>query len=109
MWLFTKYGFFSAVCARRGAGEYGQPVDPDRIMVRSRLRSHLESLKNRFSEQLGSCEILETPSTDYRYRLFVSNQAWSVVMAELAMNTDYDNFKSEVARHQGHKGAAYEH
>jgi hypothetical protein len=28
MWLFTKQGFFSAVCARQGSGMHGQPVDP---------------------------------------------------------------------------------
>jgi len=38
MWLFTKHGFFSAVCARQGNGEHGQPVDPGRIMVRARGR-----------------------------------------------------------------------
>lgn len=27
MWIFTKYGFFSAVCARQGEGEYYQPVN----------------------------------------------------------------------------------
>jgi hypothetical protein len=31
------------------------------------------------------------------------------VVAELAEETDYDNFKSEVARHQGKARAAYEH
>ena len=31
------------------------------------------------------------------------------VVAELTEETDYDNFKSEVARHQGKAGAAYEH
>ena len=35
MWIFTKHGFFSAVCARQGDGKHGQPVDPDRIMVRA--------------------------------------------------------------------------
>src|SRR5436305_641101 len=34
MWIFTKHGFFSAVCAREGDGSHGRPVDPDRIMVR---------------------------------------------------------------------------
>jgi len=27
MWLFTRYGFFSAVSARQGGGSHGQPVD----------------------------------------------------------------------------------
>ena len=31
------------------------------------------------------------------------------MFAELAEETDYDNFKSEVARHQSEAGAAYEH
>jgi len=35
MWIFTKYGFFSAVCARKGNGKHGQAVDPNRIMVRA--------------------------------------------------------------------------
>jgi len=48
MWIFTKYGFFSAVCAREGSGRHGQPVDPDRIMIRARLLSHLEALLKRF-------------------------------------------------------------
>jgi hypothetical protein len=42
MWILTKHGFFSAVCARQGNGTHGQPVDLDRIMVRVRLRGHLE-------------------------------------------------------------------
>jgi hypothetical protein len=43
MWIFTKHGFFSAVCARKGDGMHGEPVDPERIMVRSRIRGHLEA------------------------------------------------------------------
>ncbi len=42
------------------------------------------------------------------YRLFVPNPALVQVLAGLAEETDYDNFKSEVARHQGRAGAAYE-
>ena len=109
MWPFTKHGFFSAVCARQGNGKHGQPVDPGRIMVRARVRSHLEALKSRFPELLGSCEILDSGGTDYAYRLFVAKPAWMQVVAELVEETDYDNFKSEVARHQGKAGAAYEH
>jgi hypothetical protein len=76
MWLFTKHGFFSAVCARKGKGRHGQPIDPDRIMVRARLRSHLKALKERFPNLLGGCEILETAGTDYAFRLFVPKSAW---------------------------------
>jgi hypothetical protein len=109
MWIFTKHGFFSAVCARQGDGKHSQPVDTDRIMVRARIRGHLEALKERFTELLGGCEIQDSAGTDYAYRLFVQKSAWIQVVAGLAEETDYDNFKSEVAHHQGKAGAAYVH
>jgi hypothetical protein len=109
MWIFTKHGFFSAVCARQGDGKHGQPVDPNRIMVRARIRSHLEALKKRFPDLLGESEIQESAETDYAFRLFIQKSAWTQVAAGLAEETDYDNFKSDVARHQGKAGAAYQH
>ena len=108
MWVFTKYGFFSAVCARKGGGKYGQPVDPDRIMIRARLRSHLEALLKRFPDVLGESEIQTFTGTDYAFRVFVAKPAWSDMLAAMAEETDYDNFKSEVARHLGKDGMAYE-
>lgn len=109
MWLFTKHGFYSAVCARQGDGGHSQPVDPNRIMVRARLRTHLEGLKDRFPNLLGECEIKEFVGTDYAYRLFVDKAVWTQVMAGLSDELDYDNFKSMVARFQGQDGADYEH
>jgi len=109
MWVFTKYGFFSAVCARAGHGEYGDPTDPQRIMIRARLRSHLDALKKRFPELLGNCDIHKSESADYAFRVFVNKRVWSQVVAKMAEETAYDNFKNEVARHQGRAGSAYEH
>ncbi len=109
MWLFTRYGFFSAVCARQGAGEYSQPVDPKRVMVRARLREHLEALRERFAALLGQCPIHQSQQTDYAYRLFVDKSVWAEVLAALAEEMDYDNFKAEVAHHQGPAGTEYEH
>ena len=91
MWLFTKHGFYSAVCARHGNGKHGQPVDPNRIMVRARLRSHLEALKDRFPDLLGECDIREFVGTDYAYRIFVDKATWTQVMAGLSDELDYDN------------------
>jgi hypothetical protein len=64
MWIFTKHGFFSAVCARKGDGKRVQPVDPGRIMVRARVHGHFEALKKRFPDLLGGCEIKESAATD---------------------------------------------
>ncbi len=108
MWLFTRHGFFSAVCARQGDGKHGRPIDPARLMVRARVRGHLEALKNQFPDLLGQCDIREFAGSDYAFRIFVDKLVWSQVLSRLAEETDYDNFKSEVARHQGRAGAAYE-
>lgn len=107
MWLFTKYGFYSAVCARRGTGEPGQPLDPSRVMVRARLPEHLEALKARFPDVLGDSPVVESADTDYACRIFVDTAAWARVVSDLANDIDYGNFKSAVARHQG--ANAYEH
>ena len=78
-------------------------------MVRARVRSHLEALKEHFSYLLADCEIKESAGTDYAFRIFVDKSVWSQVLVGLNEEMDYDNFKSEVARHQGGEGAEYEH
>ena len=93
MWLFTQYGFFSAVCARVGDGSANNQVDEGRVMVRARLQEHLEGLKLRFPKELGGLEIMETPETDYRYRLFAHKSVWIGVLEMLGEEMDYDNFK----------------
>lgn len=108
MWLFTKYGFFSVVCARQGDGGHGRPIDRGRFMVRARLRSHLDALKERFDGLLGHCDVCEFVGTDYAYRLFVDKATWAEVLGALNDEIDYDNFKAEVARHEGRSGSAYE-
>jgi hypothetical protein len=95
MWIFTKYGFFSIVCAREGFGEPGQQVDPQRVIVRSRSREQLERLKNRFSE-LAALPIVSFPGADYPVRLFVEKTVWANIVRELADEMDYDNFKRMV-------------
>jgi hypothetical protein len=97
MWLFTKYGFFSVVNSRRGFGEFNQPVDPDRLMIRSRSRKHLEHLQERFPT-LKDRQIETFPGSDYPFRIFVEKSVWAEVMQELAEELDYDNFKGAVAK-----------
>lgn len=108
MWLFTKYGFFSIVCARQGDGGYRQPVDRERLMVRARVRSHLIAIQKRFAELIGNCEIKTFPNSDYAFRIFVEKSTWSQVLTGLNEELNYDNFKSEVVRYQGKEGGDYE-
>ena len=108
MWLFNKYGFYSAVCARQGDGRYANPF-LHRIMMRVRVRIHLDTSKERFAGRLGDCEIQELPGSDYAFRIFVEKQVWSQVFVGLHEEVDYDNFNSEVVHHQGKAVAACEH
>ena len=106
MWLFTKYGFYSVVCARRGDGGYGQPIDENRLMVRARVRDHLDALRKRFPDLLENAAIRAYPGSDYAFRIFVAKSDWVAAMAALTEEIAYDNFKAEVAR--GGAGDDYE-
>lgn len=94
MWLFTQWGFFSCVCAREGTGEPEEPVDPQHVMVRTRVRVHLESLQAHLPDLIGGCEIIENGDAEYPYRIHVSKSIWSQVMMNLTQEIDYDNFTS---------------
>jgi len=94
MWLFTRYGFFSATVST---------LAPDAIQVRARDRNHLERLAERFPDELGSPKILDTKDADYRYRIIIRRSEWPKLAARLAEDVDYGNFKSEAAARFGSK------
>ncbi len=73
MWIASTLGFFSVVCARKDSSR-GE-IDPDRVMIRARLRQHIDALRGRFSELL-KCDILETANADYRFRIIVPKATW---------------------------------
>jgi hypothetical protein len=93
MWLLTTIGFFSVVAAQD---------DPERLVVRSRVRSDLEALRERY---LPDIEIVEGAGTDYRYRSFVAKTDFEPAAARLVADIDYTNFKNAVAERQGHARA----
>jgi hypothetical protein len=100
-----------AVCLDSAKRIAEQPVASLREGIRrvDELRRVVyEDLKKRFPHFLGLCDVQESASTDYAYRLFVQKPAWVQVLAGLSEETDYGNFKSEGTRHQGRAGAAYE-
>jgi hypothetical protein len=63
MWLLTNFGFFSIV---KKAGE-------DKLTVRSRVKSDLEMLREKYISDPG--EILEHVGSDYRFRSPVNKQS----------------------------------
>lgn len=93
MWLTTTQGFYSVVAHRE---------DPDTLIVRCRTREDLEALRS----QVPGLDPFEDPAADYRHRAHVSRAEWLAAVAQLTTEVDYDNFKSAVARTQGHDRAA---
>ena len=96
MWLFTRYGFYSIACASKHDGA----LDLKTLMIRSRLKAHLEKLQARFP-RLSGAEIFTSPIRDYRYRILVDREVWEVVVAELVKEQTWSNFKNEVATFGG--------
>jgi len=85
MWLFTRYGFFSVAVFR------------DLVVLRARKRLHLGNLRRRFRARIGRRRIAETRLKDYRWRLTLDMGAWLGLLAEIAGEQTWDNFKREAA------------
>lgn len=100
MWLVTPIGFFSIV-QKPGDKQNGT------LTVRSRVRSDLAALKQHYLPGLGL--IQESHDTDYRFRAVAPRSEVSAAMARMVDGLDYSNFKSEVAKKQGHKRASLYH
>ena len=75
-------------------------------MVRARCKDHLQNLQTRFPALAGS-KIVSLRNRDYRYRMIVPKSIWVAALQELAEEQEWNNFKNEVARHQGRGGAVY--
>jgi DNA-3-methyladenine glycosylase I len=104
MWLFTRYGFFSVACAD---GPDGAP-DPEKLMIRAQREEHLRRLQDRFAA-ISAAGIITTPNRDYRFRIVVAKESWVTILAEMAREQTWSNFKSEVAKFQGQAGVDYVH
>jgi hypothetical protein len=102
MWIFVRYGFYSVACASKPDGS----LDKETVMVRARSKDHLQNLRDRFPA-IADAEIVAMPDRDYRYRLIVPKQLWVPILAELAEEQDWSNFKNEAAAYQGRSGASY--
>jgi hypothetical protein len=104
MWVFSVYGFFSAVCGRGKRGE----VLADTIMIRARSKAHLEALRRRFPVLLRGVRIKATPANDYGFRVVVPKLIWCEVSDALAREVEYANFK-DAAKRARPEDAAYLH
>jgi hypothetical protein len=100
MWIFTTLGFFSVVRDRKS----GSMPDSEQMLVRSRDRRHLENLRAKFNL---TCPIRDNEGTDYAYRMSLPKDQWAEILAELASEQEYTNFKNEAANHRHETGDEY--
>jgi hypothetical protein len=101
MWLFTTDGFFSTVIDKQ---------EPGRMLIRARCEKDIQNLYDRYRKVCPSMrEPTSDDNRDYRYRLSISKRDWVKLVAELASNVDYPNFKTAVhqRRDQENKNRPY--
>jgi hypothetical protein len=98
MWIASKFGWFSCVC---GKAKKGKGPDLSVIMVRARARTHLEQLMQEYPTPFKGVELRESPTADYRFRVVIPHSTFVGLVAMIAQDVDYTNFKSEVAAREG--------
>ena len=85
MWMMTKQGFISVVRCHA--------PNEHQVAVRARRRDHLVAILDLVDfDHVGQ----ETDGTDYRFRVFFTNEELGVVMMAVASAIDYGNFKGAV-------------
>jgi len=100
MWLMLPDSFTSTVAARH-LDRPGQPVDTQRLVVRARLRAHLDVLLVRHVGLLPGVEVFDSTGTDYRWRMVLPRDVWAEVVRRETASTSYINFKDEAGRLNG--------
>ena len=95
MWTMTTIGFYSTVALTS---------KPGHVMVRGRVKKHLMNFIHKMNKVTGvrydERDLLEQPSSDYRWRVIVPNQHMVETFSDLMKSIHYDNFKAECAENQ---------
>ena len=100
MWIFTVIGCFSVVRDREKRGG---------VLVRARAKADIYNLYRKFSKKHRMTPPRSDESRDYRWRLSMRRADWVKIVARLANEIDYTNFKDEVHKRsdQANKHSAY--
>ncbi len=89
MWLFTKYGFYSIVKDSNSA----------HYKCRARRKKDLVNLISNF-KYLSEYEIHCDKKADYHYRIFISQNHFSMLMLSISNTVDYSNFKDSISKNK---------
>lgn len=100
MWAFTKLGFFSVVEDNENRAL---------VKVRARVKEDIKSLREYArAKGIKNLRLQQTPEADYRWRMSMVKKDWAKIVAMLALEISYGNFKNEVLTdHQAPRGRAY--
>lgn len=93
MWVMTSIGFYSVIM-KNGT---------DYLTVRARVAADLDSLRTQYMP--GLSKTISYAGSDYPFRATIAREDYALGLKKLVMDIDYDNFKNEVAKKQGHERA----
>lgn len=93
MWICISDGFVSIVEHRD---------DPGRVLVRARRREHLEAFLGDNSPSILLTPVMQTPRSDYRWRVEADRAFVAQRLAKLLMDVRYTNFKNSVRDDEYH-------
>lgn len=95
MWVSSVAGTISVVQAGPEPGK--RPGAPRKLMVRARVRKHLELL-HRDHPILRRYPIIQSePGRDYAFRMIVPRTTFARVVAAMVAGIEYGNFKARCA------------
>jgi hypothetical protein len=87
MWLFTIHGFYSLNT---------DPTNSQCLQFRARSRRDLQNLKQAFPEHTKGAMIKQIKGTDYPFRISLHRLEAQDIVAEIARDIDYSNFKHQL-------------
>ena len=95
MWVNSTVGLLSVVQAGPEPGD--RPGAPRKLMVRARVKKHLELLQQDHPSLRRFPIIRSEPGRDYAFRMIVPRTTFARVMAAMVQKLTYSNFKSAAA------------
>jgi hypothetical protein len=94
MWALTRAGIFNFV---------QHPTDPNMILVKARVRSHVDLFRDRYCPEMGPTYF--DRERDYPYMADVTKEALAVAMGKAILDIDYEKTKPVVGA-LGHRVAS---
>jgi hypothetical protein len=91
VWVFFDGGFVSIV----------DDLDSPKLLIRARDRDDLVAFCNVGTRRRRMPPIEETPANDYRFRVRLTRRAVGSILATIAFDIDYPNFKERIHVNQG--------